>query len=137
MFIPQIQCLTYACTCIYMCMTVIQISTCLSFFPLMQPYHIVPAALNAYHNVLLRNIMKNNDWSITINNHPLPRTLETQVTPHILHTDHCLQHSGVALIAHSTIQCCKHSSCTSQTYVCTFLCSPISILYKRISNTFL
>jgi ATP-binding cassette subfamily A (ABC1) protein 3 len=43
-----------------------------------QPYHVVPAALNAYHNVLLRNIMKSNNWSITVNNHPLPRTLETQ-----------------------------------------------------------
>ena len=44
-----------------------------------QPLHTVAAALNAFDNVLLRNIMESKDWSITVYNHPLPRTQDTQV----------------------------------------------------------
>jgi ABC-type multidrug transport system ATPase subunit len=43
-----------------------------------QALHTVAAALNAYHNVLLKNIMMDNEWSITAYNHPLPRRPDTQ-----------------------------------------------------------
>ena len=45
-----------------------------------QPFHTVAAALNTYHNILLRKVMKSDDWSITVYNHPLPRTVDTQVS---------------------------------------------------------
>ena len=44
-----------------------------------QPLHMVAAALNAFSNIRLRHIQNNSDWSITVYNHPLPRSQETEV----------------------------------------------------------
>ena len=46
---------------------------------MLQAYHTVAAALNAYHNILLKNLMGDNEWSITAYNHPLPRLPVTEV----------------------------------------------------------
>ena len=39
----------------------------------MQPFHMPAAALNVFHNVLLRSVTGEDDITIVINNHPLPR----------------------------------------------------------------
>ena len=43
-----------------------------------QPYHMVASALNAFHNVFLKQV-KGEEWSIAAYNHPLPRTEKTKV----------------------------------------------------------
>ena len=44
-----------------------------------QPLHMVAAALNAFSNIRLRHIQNDADWSITVYNHPLPKSPETEV----------------------------------------------------------
>ena len=44
-----------------------------------QPYHMSAAALNAFHNVHLRQSTENKDLRIQVINHPLPRNLQAQV----------------------------------------------------------
>jgi len=46
------------------------------------------AALNAFHTIYLRHILEESgatetDYTITVNNHPLPRTAEGEVCVHI------------------------------------------------------
>ena len=57
--------------------------TIICLMHMLQALHTVAAALNVYHNVLLRNIMESDEWSITVYNHPLPRTPDTQVRIYI------------------------------------------------------
>ena len=49
------------------------------FSILLQPWHMSAAALNAFHNVWLRQATNNSSLRLTINNHPLPRTLDAEV----------------------------------------------------------
>lgn len=44
-------------------------------FPLflLQPFHAAPAALNAFHNIYLKQITGNQALSLRVTNHPLPR----------------------------------------------------------------
>ena len=44
-----------------------------------QPYHMPAAALNAFHNILLKKLSPSQSFSISVNNHPLPRNLTVQV----------------------------------------------------------
>lgn len=37
------------------------------------------AALNAFHNILLRNLTGDTSYTITVNNHPLPRNVTVQL----------------------------------------------------------
>ena len=46
---------------------------------LLQPWHMSAAVLNAFHNVWLREVTGMANLSITVNNHPLPRSNEGQV----------------------------------------------------------
>ena len=39
------------------------------------------ASLNAFHNVWLRQATGNPDLRLTVNNHPLPRTVDAEVIP--------------------------------------------------------
>ena len=39
----------------------------------MQPFHMPAAILNTFHNVLLRSVTGEDDITIFVNNHPLPR----------------------------------------------------------------
>ena len=58
----------------------------------LQAYHMVASALNAFHNVLLKQVM-GEEWSISAYNHPLPRTEQTKVTvtPTLkIHTFNCV-----------------------------------------------
>lgn len=41
-----------------------------------QAYHAVAVALNAVDNAILKNVTGNSSRSITVTNHPLPRTLK-------------------------------------------------------------
>ncbi|CAI8053623.1 ATP-binding cassette sub-family A member 3 [Geodia barretti] len=43
------------------------------------PWHMSAAALNAFHNVWLRQATNNSNLRLTINNHPLPRTVDAEV----------------------------------------------------------
>lgn len=49
------------------------------FSLLQQPWHMSAAMLNAFHNVWLRQTAENQELSITVYNHPLPRTNEGEV----------------------------------------------------------
>ena len=46
---------------------------------LLQTWHMSAAVLNAFHNVWLREVTGITNLSITVNNHPLPRSSEGQV----------------------------------------------------------
>ena len=68
----------------------------------LQAYHMVASALNAFHNVLLKQVM-GEEWSISAYNHPLPRTEQTKVTitPTLkIHTFNCvyIPHRYVSLV---------------------------------------
>lgn len=45
-----------------------------------QPYHMIAASLNAFYNVYLgQQLPAESGFTITVNNHPLPRNIDTQV----------------------------------------------------------
>ena len=50
------------------------------------------AALNAFHNIWLRQATGNPDLTLTVNNHPLPRTAQSQVHVHV-HVRVCTESS--------------------------------------------
>ena len=52
---------------------------CSYIYFLFQPWHMSAAALNAFHNVWLRQATNNSDLTLTVNNHPLPRTVDAEV----------------------------------------------------------
>ena len=54
------------------------------FYTVVQPFHMPAAALNAFHTVYLRHLLKESgasvtDYTISVSNHPLPRTTEGKV----------------------------------------------------------
>ena len=49
------------------------------------------AALNAFHNVLLRSVTGDKAFSITVNNHPLPRNFASLQVLNIDFIPQCLQ----------------------------------------------
>ena len=45
----------------------------------LQPWHMSAAALNAFHNIWLKQATDDEELTLYVNNHPLPRTAEAEV----------------------------------------------------------
>ena len=66
----------------YIYMVCSLVCVCVFILLNLQPFHMAAAALNAFHNIWLRTALGRDDVTITVRNHPLPRSVRGQVKDH-------------------------------------------------------